>query len=137
VRGGTAVGRHARASQYGQLYSAGHRAERAAWPEEPHPDAPLLQALMEDRQDSAEIIIAFNNDPKYLVGSGDESNFGAEGGMGSDRCFEVNPEDEDSVPDTIRFAPDADPEDQGHVLRGDVPPGPPGPQGAQRDRSHE
>ena len=92
---------------------------------------------MEDRQDSAEIIIAFNNDPKYLVGSGDESNFGAEGGMGSDRCFEVNPEDEDSVPDTIRFAPDADPEDQGHVFRGDVPLGRLGPQGAQRDQPHE
>ena len=65
----------------------------------------LKFVMMEDRQETAEIIIDFNNDPKYLVGSGDESNFGAEGKVDQDRCFEVYPEDEESVPDTIRFAP--------------------------------
>ena len=64
----------------------------------------LKGVMMKDRQESAEIIIDFNKDPKYLVGSGDESNFGAEGKVGEDRCFEVYPEDEGSVPDTIRFS---------------------------------
>jgi len=60
---------------------------------------------MEDSQESAEIIIAFSNSPKYLAGSGNEPDFGAERGVGPGRCFEVYPEDEGSVPDTIRFAP--------------------------------
>ena len=65
----------------------------------------LKGVMMVDRQETAEIIITFNNDPKYLVGSGDEPNFGAEGKVGEDRCFEVYPEDEGSVPGKIRFAP--------------------------------
>jgi len=61
--------------------------------------------MMVERQDVGELVIAFNKDPAFLVGSYDESNFGGEGPVPPNRTFEVYPEDVASIPDTARFAP--------------------------------
>ena len=61
--------------------------------------------MMVERQDVGELVIVFNKDPAFLVGSYDESNFGGEGPVPPNRIFEVYPDDFASIPDTVLFSP--------------------------------
>jgi hypothetical protein len=64
----------------------------------------LTHRLMEERKEKAEAIIKVNADEKKLVVSYDETNFHEASEVPLGACYEVFPEDKDSVPVDIQFA---------------------------------